>query len=391
MRGVDPLSEWLYYTQAPSKASERTARAGKELSEALHGFEAELAAAPPGKVDFYRLDIRTPYGEAALRLAPADRELAERLYLAVWNRSGPGATYVLHKLSHMVALARDPQSIPFWQQVLELSRPREQKSAERVTTALAALALLVARKQDAAAETALAAALRHRNEKARAYAAYALGLVYHVLETPPPPAVQNELAECAAEDSALLTRYKARVSLRALNLPVPHDPPDTVYHFNVNHRYAPKVTRTVALQAKQTLRQLHSATQRAFAWDADHLYAFYISGEKYDQGSEIRCPQMSDNAPLFDFSFDLSPKSRSYHAGEVELGFLGLLPKHSFLYYFDFGDSHEFNVKVVAVHSEPGPGEYPQLIAATGGDLIQYPDYDEEEGWGDEETQDSTE
>ena len=144
----------------------------------------------------------------------------------------------------------------------------------------------------------------------------------------------------------------------------------------------------MALQAKQTLEDLHGAIQSAFDWDNDHLYAFYLSGEKFDQDSEVRCPWMDDDGPMFDFGFDLSPETASYHAGEVELGFLGLLPKHAFLYYFDFGDSHEFDVKVVAMHTDPGPGKYPQVIAATGGKLSQYPDYDEEEGRGEEEEED---
>jgi hypothetical protein len=38
------------------------------------------------------------------------------------------------------------------------------------------------------------------------------------------------------------------------------------------------VTRVIAMLDDQTLEDLHAAIQRAFGWDNDHLYAFFLSG-----------------------------------------------------------------------------------------------------------------
>jgi len=40
-----------------------------------------------------------------------------------------------------------------------------------------------------------------------------------------------------------------------------------------------RVWRKIEIRADQTLEDLHLAIQRAYGWDADHLYSFFISGK----------------------------------------------------------------------------------------------------------------
>lgn len=87
---------------------------------------------------------------------------------------------------------------------------------------------------------------------------------------------------------------------------------------------------------------LHYTIQRAINWDADHLYSFHMSGKKYDRNYVFACPYEDDRPPWTD---------------EAVVGELGLVLKHRFLYYFDYGDSHEFEVEVVGIRPQAEPEE----------------------------------
>lgn len=53
------------------------------------------------------------------------------------------------------------------------------------------------------------------------------------------------------------------------------------------------VWRKVELPADATLEGLHFAIQDAYAFDADHLYSFFMSGKAWDERApSIRCPRM---------------------------------------------------------------------------------------------------
>jgi|ADGO01.1.fsa_nt_gi Plasmid pRiA4b ORF-3-like protein. len=70
------------------------------------------------------------------------------------------------------------------------------------------------------------------------------------------------------------------------------------------------------------------------------------------------------------------------YATNTTLGELGLVPKHKFLYYFDFGDSHQFIVTVKKIETREGAAasdEYPRLVEAKGKAPRQYEMYEDEE------------
>ncbi len=64
---------------------------------------------------------------------------------------------------------------------------------------------------------------------------------------------------------------------------------------------------------------------------------------------------------------------------EAVIGELGLVRKHKFIYYFDYGDRHEFEVEVIDIRPQAEPGQYPRVVDSKGEAPPQYdwPDGDE--------------
>jgi hypothetical protein len=46
--------------------------------------------------------------------------------------------------------------------------------------------------------------------------------------------------------------------------------------------------------------------------------------------------------------------------------------RHKFLYYFDYGDSHEFEIEVTDILPEAEQGEYPRVVESQGAAPEQY-------------------
>ncbi len=129
--------------------------------------------------------------------------------------------------------------------------------------------------------------------------------------------------------------------------------------FRVNHRALPRVWRDIELAEDQNLEDLHLMIQRAYDWGDDHLYSFFMSGQAWDKSSEIGSP-WSDT---------------SLHTHQVEIGQLNLKSGQKFLYLFDYGDSHEFDVQLLKIKPSAPPGRYPKIVARRGQAPAQYPDY----------------
>ncbi|MCZ7544435.1 MAG: plasmid pRiA4b ORF-3 family protein [Anaerolineae bacterium] len=55
-----------------------------------------------------------------------------------------------------------------------------------------------------------------------------------------------------------------------------------------------RVWRKIEMRADQTLQDLHAAIQKAFGWDADHLYSFFMSGRAWDNETEYCMPEGLD-------------------------------------------------------------------------------------------------
>ena len=132
----------------------------------------------------------------------------------------------------------------------------------------------------------------------------------------------------------------------------------TSYTFRVNHRASPTTWRDIELAEDQTLEDLHLAIQQAFGWYDDHLYSFFMNGNAWDKGSEIG-----------------SPWSESIlHTHQVQIDQLDLQEGQTFLYLFDYGDSHEFDVTVKQLDPHAKKGDYPRLVDQQGKAPPQYPE-----------------
>jgi hypothetical protein len=138
----------------------------------------------------------------------------------------------------------------------------------------------------------------------------------------------------------------------------------TSYTFRVNHRALPKVWRDIELAEDQTLEDLHLAIQQAYSWYDDHLYSYFMNGEAWDNSAEIGCPWSESVV----------------HTHQVQVGQLDLAEGQTFLYLFDYGDGHEFDVQLMHINASAEKGRYPKLVAQEGDSPPQYPDYDEDTG-----------
>ena len=144
--------------------------------------------------------------------------------------------------------------------------------------------------------------------------------------------------------------------------------PGKTHLFKVQLRWMPEVWRTIEVREDQTLHQFHRAIQRAFNWDDDHLYSFFLSGKAWDKNTEYASPYAEQGRS-------------SVKAG---LGSLGLRSGQRFLYLFDYGDQLEHEVEVLG-SDDCGDGvRYPHIVEAHGEAPPQYPEVEEEE-WEEDE------
>jgi len=104
-----------------------------------------------------------------------------------------------------------------------------------------------------------------------------------------------------------------------------------VYSFKVS--LSKTVWRKINLSYKHTLANLHKVIQEAFSFDDDHLYAFYLGGNKRNR-KPIYC-EFAD--------------SDGVTTEETRIADLELYVGQKMLYLFDFGDDWEFEVELMGI------------------------------------------
>ncbi len=119
------------------------------------------------------------------------------------------------------------------------------------------------------------------------------------------------------------------------------------------------VSRDIEIQLDQTLHELHSAIQKAFELDNEHLYAFYMNGNAFDR----------------QYGYEGSPSDARPSARDTTLGQFSLLRNKRFLYLFDFGDELRHDVKVVSYGDVDEGATYPRIIASVGRAPPQYDEW----------------
>jgi SEC-C motif/Plasmid pRiA4b ORF-3-like protein len=109
------------------------------------------------------------------------------------------------------------------------------------------------------------------------------------------------------------------------------------------------VRRVFELAPTHTLSQLHRCLVRELRLDDDHLWAFYLSGEWFDRGSEF------DGAPDF-----------SGKAFIAQVGDLGLEPGDALAYVCDFGDEQRVDLELLGFGREDEELAQPRLVFSEG-------------------------
>jgi hypothetical protein len=111
-----------------------------------------------------------------------------------------------------------------------------------------------------------------------------------------------------------------------------------VHTFKVSFDY--NVWRKVILSAKHTMEDLHEIITKAYQFDDDHLYSFFMDGEKWSRDCIA--------APLDSFGHA--------NAAEVTIGSVGMFIGQQFLYLYDYGDEWTFTITLEKVEeTEPEP------------------------------------
>ncbi len=304
--------------------------------------------------------------QGCLSLSLDDVPRAQHLYGRVLDVGGTGSARVQKSLLELIGATADPSSVPFLTGLVDITRARDSFSSERRALATAALACIAIQHDDEAARQALRGLTRHKNQQVQALAIYYLGRAYLDLEKALPADVQEELSQAVTAGRTFYTRFQARAVLRAANMPADPDNPDGVYAFKVTCMWDRTIHRTIEVRSNQTLDDLHYAIQDAIKWDADHLYSFYLNGVAWDSSYEFTSPD-ADEGPRW--------------TPEWTIGELGLVRKHKFLYLFDYGDRHRFEVEVVDIQPKAKRGKYPRVVDSQGKAPKQY--------WSDEDEEDS--
>ena len=195
------------------------------------------------------------------------------------------------------------------------------------------------------------------------------------------------------------------------------------YTFHISLPGTGRVWRKIEMRADQTLEELHFAIQRAYEWDCDHLYSFFMSGKAWDESTEYRLPEgvapwgepvddddeeeeeeeedwpeptpeereqalralfgetdmtLEEMQAQMDAFWEEILAEEYEGPGNVQtttLGELDLQPKQEFLYLFDYGDEWRFKVRVYAINPDAPEGKYPRIVESVGEAPEQYPDW----------------
>src|SRR6266536_1635562 len=138
----------------------------------------------------------------------------------------------------------------------------------------------------------------------------------------------------------------------------------------------PAVWREIELKGGQTLEDLGNAIPRAFDFDDDHLWSFFLSGKPWDRATEYaRVPDPESAGGRY-------KRARGLRVADAP-------PRREFLFLFDYGDEWHFGVKLARTGDVEARARYPRVVASHGEAPPQYPDLEDEEDdgedWSDED------
>jgi len=128
---------------------------------------------------------------------------------------------------------------------------------------------------------------------------------------------------------------------------------DGTYIFKVS--LARDLWRRIRVSAVHTLLDLHNSIQKAYDFDNDHLYSFFMDGKTRSR-EKFTSPYEDDGICV----------------DEVLIGELGLIKGQKILYLFDYGDNWRFQVQLEEIIPGKKEGGSPVIIEKKGKNPVQY-------------------
>lgn len=127
-----------------------------------------------------------------------------------------------------------------------------------------------------------------------------------------------------------------------------------------------EVSRTLDIDGRHTLYDLHMNIQDLFGWDNDHMFSFYLGEKLFDRNTEYSANPLGEHiAPNFGQS--------SKPAADAQLRDLKLSSGFSFWYLFDYGDELVHKVTVEAIcEMTPKESSFAKLVNKIGDAPSQY-------------------
>jgi uncharacterized protein YchJ len=126
-----------------------------------------------------------------------------------------------------------------------------------------------------------------------------------------------------------------------------------------------EVRRDIAIPSNMDLYRLHLAIQKAFNWDNDHMFSFYLSDKIRDKQSEYLANPLGEYVST-------GFKDQSKPAYGAELRDLGLSLGQKFKYLFDYGVELIHIVEVIDIQNIKADERYPKIIGSHGKAPEQY-------------------
>jgi hypothetical protein len=258
--------------------------------------------------------------------------------------------------------------------------PRQKNGPERRAVALHGVAIL-ARGGKKEAEEYL---LQHLSAATAELRAAAVRATCASFGKQLPSALRIAIESIAQSDTAFAPRFLARRALLAIGAKPIHDVPSGSYTFTAVLRRSNGIARTVELLSQQSLDDLARAVLDAFGWDTDHLYCFYF--DERDRGGPFTVGLEEEYSDMFS-GLSMEEEEEEEEESEVtgvdgggyEIGYpigtLGLVERQRFVFHFDFGDDHRFDITVDAISERAPAAKLPRIIARKGRSPHQYPSW----------------
>ncbi|OGJ22064.1 hypothetical protein A3K73_08640 [Candidatus Pacearchaeota archaeon RBG_13_36_9] len=138
-----------------------------------------------------------------------------------------------------------------------------------------------------------------------------------------------------------------------------------VYYLgNCGCGFGREVSRKIELKDTDTLEDLQRVIiTQSFKWTDLHLYSFFMDNKPYSKNTKMEYT----NNPYPDIFNSQKPNS-----ADTALKELALKNNQKFLFVFDFGDDHQFGIKVEGFGEAEAGKEYPLILEEKGKAPRQY-------------------